>query len=52
MKQITGLLDTGKKQVQDRDIYSSILQDLTFYMGRLTKNIEVSSSLLIDLAAS
>jgi hypothetical protein len=51
MKQISGILDMTKtKGPSDKEIYTSVLHEITYYMGRLTKNLLISSEILIDVA--
>jgi len=50
-KQLTAALDLGKKiTVSESDLYSSVLHELAFYLSRLTKNLLVSSEILMRLA--
>mmetsp|Transcript_35905 Transcript_35905/g.32306 ORF Transcript_35905/g.32306 Transcript_35905/m.32306 type:complete len:156 (+) Transcript_35905:1429-1896(+) len=50
VSKISNFLDPGKaKNIPDRETYSAVLHELTFYLGRLTKNILVSSEILIEL---
>jgi len=50
-KQLSAALDIGKKvTVSENDLYSSVLQELAFYLSRLTKNLLVSSEILMRLA--
>jgi hypothetical protein len=52
MKKITGIIENikGNEKVPDKDLYIIVLTELSFYLGRLTKNLLVSSEILIELA--
>lgn len=50
-KQFAAALDIGKKVgMSESEIYSSVLQELAFYLSRLTKNIVIASEILMRLA--
>jgi hypothetical protein len=51
MNKISGIWDMGKnKNSFDKDIYSNAVFDMTPFLGRLTKNIVISSELLIEIS--
>ena len=50
-KSITAALDVTKKNtVSDSEIYTSVLHEIAFYLSHLTKNLLVSSEILMRLA--
>jgi hypothetical protein len=52
VKKITNLIDLAQNKTTpvDKEIYIPILNELSFYIGRLTKNLLISSEILLELA--
>jgi hypothetical protein len=50
VKKISNLLDINQPKINDKQVVQDVLEEIAFYCGRLTKNLMVSSDIIINLS--